>query len=275
MRWFSPQDHSAPVIHPEKHAQSKYPGQPLPALPRQAVVFCLGKGLPLLQERFAPSLALDQLPGFITHSPVYQVEGAPHTCFLHGGYGAPQAACTVETLHALGVRELLLVGLCGAFTPELRVGDVLLPEKLWSEEGTTLHYRQESGFVQVPSQRRERLGQRLEAAGFSVYPLPTVTTDAPYRQTFRKEEQWRQLGCAGVDMEASAVAAVCAYYDMECTVALLVSDKHPLREGDAPWKWGSQAFPQRRDQFLAQCVAFACGDSPAPIINKKEEAPSP
>ena len=109
MRWFYLQDHSAPVIHPEKHAQSKYPGQPLPALPRQAVVFCLGKGLPLLQERFAPSLALDQLPGFITHSPVYQVEGAPHTCFLHGGYGAPQAACTVETLHALGVRELLLV----------------------------------------------------------------------------------------------------------------------------------------------------------------------
>ena len=101
MRWFSPQDHSAPVIHREKHAQSKYPGQPLPALPRQAVVFCLGKGLPLLQERFAASLALDQLPGFITHSPVYQVEGAPHTCFLHGGYGAPQAACTVETLHAL------------------------------------------------------------------------------------------------------------------------------------------------------------------------------
>ena len=94
MHWFSPQDHSAPVIHPEKHAQSKHPGQPLPALPRQAVVFCLGKGLPLLQERFAPSLALDQLPGFITHSPVYQVEGAPHTCFLHGGYGAPQAACT-------------------------------------------------------------------------------------------------------------------------------------------------------------------------------------
>ena len=30
MRWFSPQDHSAPVIHPEKHAQSKFPGQPLP-----------------------------------------------------------------------------------------------------------------------------------------------------------------------------------------------------------------------------------------------------
>lgn len=33
-----------------------------------------------------------------------------------------------------------------------------------------------------------------------------------------------QLGCAGVDMEASAVATVCAYYAMECTVALLVSD---------------------------------------------------
>ena len=40
MHWFSPQDHSAPVIHPEKHAQSKYPGQPLPALPRCWAVVC-------------------------------------------------------------------------------------------------------------------------------------------------------------------------------------------------------------------------------------------
>lgn len=264
MHWFSPQDHSTPVIHPEKHAQSKYPGQPLPALPEEAVVFCLGKGLPLLQERFAPSLVLEQLPGFITHSPVYQVEGAPQACFLHGGYGAPQAACTVETLHALGVKNLLLVGLCGGFAPRLSVGDVLLPERIWSEEGTTLHYRREAGFVDVPSRRWVRLGQHLKAAGFSVQSLPTVTTDAPYRQTFEKEEQWRQLGCAAVDMEASAVATVCAYYAMECTVALLVSDKHPLREGDPPWKWGSQTFSESRDQFLAQCITFACGGHPGP-----------
>lgn len=259
MNWFSPQDHSAPVIQPGKHIQSKYPDTEMPDLPQRAVVFCLGKGLPVLRERFKASQTMEQLPGFITHSPVYQVEGCPQACFLHGGYGAPQAACTVETLHALGVKSLLLVGLCGGFASELSVGEVLLPERLWSEEGTSFHYRQEEGFVEAPSLQGENLGKYLEKGGFSVRRLPTVTTDAPYRQTFEKEERWRELGCAAVDMEASAVAAVCAYYGMECTVALMVSDKHPLREEDPPWKWGSQSFSESRDRFIAQCAAFACG----------------
>ena len=98
-----------------------------------------------------------------------------------------------------------------------------------------------------------------EGAGFPVRRLPTVTTDAPYRQTFWKEEQWRELGCAAVDMEASAVATVCTYYGMACTVALMVSDKHPVREGDPPWTWGSRSFAESRDRFIAQCAAFALG----------------
>lgn len=161
MQWFSPTDDSAPVIQPGKHIQSKYPGREMPTLPPRAVVFCLGKGLPVLREGFAVSQTMEQLPGFIAHSPV----------------------------------------------------------------------------------RR----------------LPTVTTDAPYRQTFWKEEQWRELGCAAVDMEASAVATVCTYYGMACTVALMVSDKHPVREGDPPWTWGSRSFPESRDRFIAQCAAFALG----------------
>lgn len=259
MQWFSPTDNSAPVIQPGKHIQSKYPGREMPTLPPRAVVFCLGKGLPVLRERFAVSQTMEQLPGFIAHSPVYQAQGNSQVCFLHGGYGAPQAACTVETLHALGVQEVLLVGLCGGFAPQLSVGDVLLPGQLWSEEGTSLHYRQAEGFVDVPSVQGKALGLCLEGAGFPVQRLPTVTTDAPYRQTFWKEEQWRGLGCAAVDMEASAVATVCTYYGMACTVALMVSDKHPVREGDPPWTWGSRSFAESRDRFIAQCAAFALG----------------
>ena len=77
-------------------------------------------------------------------------------------------------------------------------------------------------------------------------------------------------------MEASAVAAVCAYYDMECTVALLVSDKHPLREGDAPLEvGGARPSPSAGTSSWPSASPLPAAIPRPPIINKKEEAPSP
>lgn len=261
MQWFFPDDKTAPVIQAGPHIQSKYPGMDMPTLPERAVVFCLGRGLPQLQQDYPTQLLMEKLAGFITHSPVVQVEGHPGVCFVHGGYGAPQAVCTVESLHALGVKELLLVGLCGAFAPGVEVGQVLLPPQIWSEEGASLHYRQEQGFVQVPSPRLEEAAALLEGAGLPVKVLPTATTDAVYRQTFRKEALWRELGCAAVDMEASAVATVCGCYGMACTVALLVSDKHPMAEGEPAWKWGGGSFAQQQEAFIRACVRLGLGEN--------------
>ena len=255
--WFDPMDQTVPVIEPGAQIQSKYPGMEMPTLPEKAVMFCLGKGMTVLEERFSAQTRMEKLPGFIAHSKVDMVTGHAGVCFLHGGYGAPQAACTVEILHALGVKELLLVGLCGGFHPSLQVGDVVIPQKIWSEEGTSLHYREKTGFVELPSPRVRELTSHFAKAGFSVENLPTVTTDAVYRQTYHKESFWRELGCAGVDMEASAVGAVCAYYGMSCTVALLVSDKHPQTPEEPSWKWGSDRYGQQLEQYIAACVEFA------------------
>lgn len=255
-KWYDAMDRTAPVIQAGSHIQSKYPNREIPSLSAKAVVFCLGKGMTVLEERFPIVTRMEQLPGFITHSKVVGVEGHTSVCFLHGGYGAPQAACTVETLHVLGVKELLLVGLCGGFHPDIQVGDVLIPEKIWSEEGTSLHYREEAGFVKLPSPRLEELTTYLKDDGFLVKGLPTVTTDAVYRQTFHKEALWREMGCAGVDMEASAVASVCAYYGMGCTVAFLVSDKHPQTQEEPAWKWGSDQYRQQLERYITACVEF-------------------
>ncbi|MGI6255484.1 MAG: nucleoside phosphorylase [Acutalibacter sp.] len=257
LEWYDPMDQTAPVIQAGAHIQSKYPGMEMPTLPVKAVVFCLGKGMAVLEERFSVEPRMEKLPGFITHSKVDVVIGHPDVCFLHGGYGAPQAACTVETLHALGVQELLLVGLCGGFHPQLQVGDVVIPEKIWSEEGTSLHYRERLCFVELPTPRCEALAVHLTNAGFHTENLPTVTTDAVYRQTYQKEALWREQGCVGVDMEASAVAAVCAYYGMGCTVALMVSDKHPQTPEESSWKWGSDRYAQQLEQYIAACAEFA------------------
>ncbi len=258
MNWYFPDDHTSPVFTAENHIRRKYPEGQCPQLPPKAVAFYLGKGLPVLQERFDIETILEELTGFITHTPVFKVRGHEDVCFLHGGYGAPQATTTIESIRALGVKEVLVVGLCGVFAADAQVGDIVVPSEILSEEGTSLHYKAEPGFAPVRRPEAENsLEDFLRGKGFKVIQQNTVTTDAPYRQTFHKESLWRQQGCVGVDMEAAAVANLCDYYDMKCTVALMASDKHPVHEGDKPWVWGSVDYNALRDDFIATCVEYS------------------
>lgn len=254
MQWYDEADHTRPVFTAEQHIGRKFPDG-MPKLPRRAVAFCLGRGLPVLQERFETSVLMEELAGFITHTPVLAVKGRDDVCFLDGGRGAPQAVCVVESLHALGVEELLVVGLCGAFGADIQVCDVLVPGRLLIEEGSSQHYFASPEYA-VPGGPLKELAAYLASRGFNVKPADTVTTDAPYRQTFYKEALWRERGCAGVDMEASAMVSVCNYYGMKSAVALMASDKHPLDESAPPWAWGNMDFKARQNDFIAACSEF-------------------
>ncbi len=260
MKWFDPGDRSEPVLEPRKQIESKYPGMKVPVLPPRAVVFCLGRGMPVTKEHYPCFQIMEQLPGFITHSEVIGVEGNDGVCFLHGGYAAPQMACTVETLRVLGVKEMFLVGLCGGFAEGLAVGDLLLPEKVLSEEGVSRHYMEDPGFARVtPPDSFAGIDSCFREKGYRVFRDAVVTTDAAYRQTYRKEQGWRELGCAGVDMETSAMVNLCNLYGIRNAAALMVSDVHPVREGDFAWKWGGEGYAGKVERFILDCDAFSLG----------------
>ena len=50
------------------------------------------------------------------------------------------AALTMEKLIALGARQIILFGWCGAIAPNLHVGDILVPARALSGEGTSRYY---------------------------------------------------------------------------------------------------------------------------------------
>lgn len=257
MNWFHQNDCSPTVFPPKKHIAKRFPQNQGKTLPERAVVFFLGKGLPILREAFETELLAEQLPGFAIHTPVLKVRGSGQVCFVHGGYGAPCAASTVETLAAMGVQEFYLVGLCGAFGEEVQVGDLIVPKRILSEEGTSRHYREDFTFAEVPDREPpETLDDYFARRGFTVRRRDTVTTDAVYRQTFQKEAYWREQGCVGVDMEASALVTVCNYYGKSATVFLMASDKHPMEEGAGDWQWGSLDFGELQRKLVTSCVEF-------------------
>lgn len=153
-------------------------------------------------------------------------------CFLYGGSGAPQAVDTVETLAALGVKNIIAVGMCGAYNENVHVGEIIAPQKAFVEEGTSLHY-----YESIDASYPDTDLLNTATSFLPVCNYPIVSTDAVYRQTFEKEQLWREKGAVGVDMETSAVFSVAQYLGLKAVALLMVSDIHPIKPDAPKWEW--------------------------------------
>lgn len=255
MKWKYEEDKTRPIISAKEHVLSGHRSQEIVKLPNRAVVFCIGIGLNYVEENYKTITLMDNIPGFITHSKVLKIKGNDNTCFVHGGYGSPAIADTIETLHVLGVNEIVLVGMCGVFSDKVDVGNIIIPNRILSEEGTSRHYYCNIEFVEVHNNFGiNEIETYFEKYRFKVITENTVTTDALYRETYFKENLWREKDCVGVDMEASALISVCNYYNMKSMVLLLASDKHPNFENENPWIWGKEDFKNIQRNFIKSCA---------------------
>lgn len=249
MPWCDPADQTPAIITPEKQINGYHGGAPL-RLPEVAVVFFMGAGMEVAQS-YPHHILSGKFPRFLRACPIGQFDVGNRACFINGGSGAPMAADTLECLHACGVRRVVALGMCGVYRQALAVGDILLPPKVWVEEGTSRHYVTDVQWAYAAHHLVEQAAQAFPDA----HRLPTVSSDAIYRQTFHKEHLWRSQGCAGVDMETSAIYCVGQALGMEAVALLVASDKHPEHPGDPAWAWSMTR--DLRWQFLRRGIDFA------------------
>ncbi len=166
-------------------------------------------------------------------------------------------ADTIETIHELGVENIVLVGMVGGFGYDINVRDVVIPSKILSEEGTSIHYVGNKKFA-VIEKKDQKLNKYLSSKGHRVINNPTISTDAVYRQTFFKENYWRSLGCVGVDCEGSACVNVCKVLGIKCQCIFIVSDKHPFEGVDNnEWSWGLSY--EDREKFISSLIDYYIG----------------
>ena len=218
--WKYPDDDSSAVLTAKENIESIRGAGSVLRLPERALVFFMSRGVDYLLETDTCRLLTEKLPRFLMGGPVYAIGDT--LCFLDGGRGAPQAADTVETLAALGV---------------------LVPQCCFSEEGTSWHYYEHAEVFEPDA----RLYARLRGIPGSK-TLPLVSTDGIYRQTYYKEQLWREKGAAAVDMETSAVFSVARCLGLAAAAVLMVSDCHPLYEGAPKWEW-RMTGEMRRELF--------------------------
>lgn len=148
--------------------------------------------------------------------------------------GAPMAVITLEKLIVLGAQDIVLFGWCGALSPALRVGDILLPTSAISGEGTSPHYPHDLPIV--PSmESSNHLGALLQQNGMVFQNGCVWSTDAVFRESHHALRTLRdEHGVVAVDMEFSALCVVAAFRRVSFSAILIVSDElseHQWRPG--------------------------------------------
>jgi len=173
--------------------------------------------------------------------------------------GAPYAVMVLETLIAWGARQFVFVGWCGTISPEISVGDLLLPDAALIDEGTSRHYLSEvqtGGDRSRPSAAmQDAIAGALKQVGAAAKKGTLWSTDAVFRETPSKVLRFGGLGAVAVEMEASALFTVGRFRGVEVGAVLVVSDDLSA----ATWRHGFRdpEFVQGR-QTLCKGVAALC-----------------
>lgn len=232
MNWFYKEDKTAAILTAEGHIRSMHiEKKELAAFSKNAILFYMHGGEEYLCQNYGGKLMMEKFPRFLRACPVYSLN--ENICFLDGGRGAPQAADTLETLAALGVKRIITVGMFGAFGKNVETGDIIVPESALIEEGTSHHYFDSPEYAYPDEALANRLAELTGASRARI-----VSTDSVYRQTFFKERLWREKGAVGVDMETSAIFSVSKHLGISAASVLIASDKHPIDEkSEKKWEW--------------------------------------
>lgn len=163
--------------------------------------------------------------------------------------GAPMAALTMEKLIALGAKRIILLGWCGAVSPNLRIGDVLVPDRAESGEGTSQYYPHQKPLRPGIDFSKQIVGA-LEERDIPVHRGCVWSTDAVYREDGRYLNVLSgQRGVIAVDMEFSALCAVARFRKIDFGAVLTVSDEL----WGASWRPGfsAEVFHRQKDKALA------------------------
>ena len=265
--WCDTSDDSRRIISPRDYIVCRGTSDAA-TFPRCLVMFEASAAIPHIVATYAVEERYSPLPGFLGDTPVYALKNNRDLGFMQGAFGAPGAACNLESAIALGCKSLFVFGQCGGVAPETSVGDIVVPTEVVREEGTSFHYTSDEGNALPDGVLLNDLKEHLATCtnpGTRIHIGKTVTTDAVFRQTIKKELRWRTQGILGVEMELSALLSVARHHGVPAVGLLVVSDKHDL-EGEDPWRWGAKEYKAKRLQAVDLLIGFAYK-----VCQRKEE----
>ena len=135
--------------------------------------------------------------------------------FFQALVGAPLVVGFMEKAIAMGGKKFIACGGSGVLNSDLTVGHLLIPTSAVRDEGTSYHYLPPAFEIHLNPGVVKRIESVVRSEGLQYLLTKTWTTDAFYRETKARVARYKQAGCACVEMEASALAAVAEFHGVE------------------------------------------------------------
>ena len=157
--------------------------------------------------------------------PVYAVKyGGSEFAFYMSAVGAPSCVGDFEDVIAQGANALVLLGTCGVLDKTIEDCGIIIPNAAIRDEGTSYHYAPPSDSIAVNRKYRDDFIEILSRRGYKYTEGVTWTTDAFYRETPEKVKRRKEAGAVCVEMECSAMQALCDFRGAEFFQFLYAAD---------------------------------------------------
>lgn len=151
--------------------------------------------------------------------------------------GAPAAAALAEELFSVGVENIVAFGFCGTLI-NIK-SHIVIPDIALRDEGTSKSYTSDKSDI-ITIDNALKLKEFFDSVGAESTVGGVWTTDAFYRETQTAVDCAVERGCIVVDMECSALQAVCNYRNMQLYAFFLTADSLE----DAEWNNSALFSPE-------------------------------
>ena len=182
--------------------------------------------------------------------PVYVMDyKGKKVCLAQAPVGSAPAAQFMDWLIGYGVDKIISTGTCGVLT-NIEENAFLVPVRALRDEGTSYHYAPPSRYMDVNVEAISAIEQVLEQLGVPYEEVMTWSTDGFYRETAEKVAYRKEEGCAVVEMECAALAAVAQLRGVIWGELLFTADSLADLDNYDQRDWGAEAF----DKALGICL---------------------
>jgi purine-nucleoside phosphorylase len=142
------------------------------------------------------------------------------------GMGMPSLSIYIhELVNEYQVTTLIRVGTCGAFQPDLNIGDIVLP--MTSSTNSQINRLRFGGMDYAPAANFDLLLKAYEAAkalGARVHVGGMFSSDSFYNDDPDWWKKWAAFGTLVVEMETTALYTLAAKFKVRALSVLTVSD---------------------------------------------------
>jgi len=141
----------------------------------------------------------------------------------NAGMYAPDTALVTEILCAGGIKYFIRLGSCGALSPKINIGDIIIPNYALRGDGVTKYYVDDN-FIPKGDADLNNMLFNILSKGVKCHKGGVFTTDALLKETKEIINPIIKKGAIAVDMVTSPFFTITNLYNKKASAILAVSD---------------------------------------------------